>query len=142
MKRRLLVLSLLAALFPATSGFGAGGFKVVVHPDNPAASISREQLAQIFLKKSTAWPGGKRAVPVDQSEGSAARAAFCKQVLQKTVSEVKAYWQQQIFSGRSVPPVEKTSDGQVLSFVLGNELAVGYVSDGADTGSAKVLRVE
>jgi hypothetical protein len=41
-----------------------------------------------------------------------------------------------------VPPVEKASDGQVVGFVLGNELAVGYVSDGADTGGAKVLRVE
>lgn len=142
MTRRILILSLLAALLPAASGFGAGRFKVIVHPSNPATSITREQLAQIFLKKATAWPGGKRAVPVDQTEGSAARMAFSKTVLQKTVSEVKAFWQQQIFSGRSVPPVEKTSDGQVLSFVLGNELAVGYVSDGADTGSAKVLRVE
>lgn len=142
MKRRTLFLFLLAALLPAASGFSAGGFKVIVHPDNPAASISRDQLAQIFLKKSTAWPNGKRAVPVDQTEGSPARIAFSKAVLQKSVSEVKSYWQQQIFSGRSVPPVEKTSDGQVLSFVAGNELAVGYVSDGADTGNAKVLRLE
>ena len=135
-------LFLLALLVPAASGFGAGGFKVVVHPSNPAAAISRDQLAHIFLKKSTSWPGGKRAVPVDQAEGSAVRIAFSKEVLQKSVSEVKAYWQQQIFSGRSVPPAEKASDGQVLSFVAGNELAVGYVTDGADTGNVKVLRVE
>lgn len=142
MRRRVLVLSLLAALLPAVSGFGAGGFKVIVHPNNPTSSISREQLAQIFLKKTTTWPGGKRAVPVDQTESSAARAAFSKAVLQKAVSEVKAFWQQQIFSGRSVPPVEKPSDGQVLSFVLGNELAVGYVAESTDTGGAKVLRIE
>jgi ABC-type phosphate transport system substrate-binding protein len=142
MRKRILSLALLASLVPVASGLGAGGFKVVVHPSNPATSISRDELAQIFLKKSTSWPGGKRAVPVDQTEGSTARIAFSRAVLQKSVSEVKAYWQQQIFSGRSVPPVEKTSDGQVLSFVVGNELAVGYVADGVDTGSAKVLRVE
>ena len=42
----------------------------------------------------------------------------------------------------SVPPAEKGSDDQVLSFVAGNELAVGYVSDGAHTDNVKVLRVE
>jgi len=142
MNRRILLLTLLTVLLPAASGLGAGGFKVIVHPSNPVDSISREQLAQIFLKKATTWPGGQRAAPVDQTEGSAARAAFSQAVLTKTVSEVKAYWQQQIFSGRSVPPVEKANDSQVVGFVLGNELAVGYLSDGADTGGAKVLRVE
>lgn len=142
MKRKILLTTLVAALLPAASGFGANGYKVIVHPSYPGSSISRDQLVQIFLKKVTTWPSGKRVVPVDQTEESAARVAFSKMVLQKTISEVRAYWQQQIFSGRSVPPAEKGSDDQVLSFVAGNELAVGYVSDGADTDNVKVLRVE
>lgn len=142
MKRRIILTFLFAALLPAASGFGANGYKVIVHPSYPGSSISRDQLVQIFLKKITTWPSGKRVVPVDQTEESAARMAFSKMVLQKTVSEVRAYWQQQIFSGRSLPPVQRTSDAQVVSFVLDNELAVGYISEGADSGGAKVLRVE
>jgi hypothetical protein len=58
------------------------------------------------------------------------------------VSAVESYWQQAIFSGRSVPPLEKASDAEVLAFVRANPGAVGYVSGGADLGaSVKELTV-
>jgi hypothetical protein len=49
-------------------------------------------------------------------------------VLSKSVSSIKAYWQQQIFSGRDVPPPEKQSEAEVLEFVRSNATAIGYVS--------------
>jgi hypothetical protein len=58
------------------------------------------------------------------------------------VSEVKSYWQQQIFSGRSVPPVEKASDAAVVKFVEATAGAVGYVAPDAPTGGLRVLKVE
>ena len=63
-------------------------------------------------------------------------------VLGKTVSAVKSYWQQQIFAGREVPPVEKTSDAEVIAFVKANRGAVGYVSDTAAVTGVRVLRVD
>jgi len=55
---------------------------------------------------------------------------------------VKSYWQQQIFSGRDVPPVEKSSDAQVVAFVKQNPGAIGYVAEGTDTAGTKVVTVQ
>jgi ABC-type phosphate transport system substrate-binding protein len=98
--------------------------------------LSREQVVRYFLKKATAWPSGKVVAPVDQEKDSAARAAFSQGVLHKSVAEVIAYWQQQIFSGKDVPLPEKPSDGEVMAFVQANPNAIGYIS--ADTAPARV----
>ena len=41
---------------------------------------------------------------------------------------IVAFWQQQIFSGRDVPPAEKASEKDVIAYVKDHEGAVGYVS--------------
>lgn len=138
--RRLLVTVVLALALAAPAG--AEEFKVIVHASNSVASLTREQLSRLFLKKATSWEGGGTVAPVDQTESSPVRVAFSKVVHKKTVGEVKSYWQQQIFSGRAVPPLVKASDAQVVAFVEGNAQAVGYVTADAPTGSAKVVRVE
>ena len=72
---------------------------------------------------------------MDQPEGSPVREAFTKAVLRKSVSAVKSYWQQQIFSGRAVPPTERPSDTEVLNFVRSNPAAIGYVSSSSVIGA-------
>lgn len=131
-----------AALSAPAPAPAPGAYRVVVNSANAASSMSREDVARLFLKKLTVWPGGQAAQPVDQSKQSAARKAFSQAVLSKDVSAVESYWQQAIFSGRSVPPLEKASDAEVLAFVRANPGAVGYVSGGADLGaSVKELTV-
>ncbi len=145
MLTRLARLALVLSLGLAAGGTGAqsAAFRVVVHSANGASSLSKADIARLFLKKSANCPDGRAAVPVDLSEGSAARRAFSRAVLERDVAAVRAYWQQQIFSGRGVPPAEKASDAEVLAFVRANPGAVGYVSAGAELGgSVKELRVE
>jgi ABC-type phosphate transport system substrate-binding protein len=141
---------LLSALALATLPAGArrleaqapAGYNVVVHASNPISSISRDEASKLFLKKTPKWGTGAEVVPVDLPEGSAVREAFTKTVLKKSVAAVKSYWQQQIFSGRGVPPTEKSSDAEVVSFVRSNPNAIGYVSATAPVGSAvKVVTV-
>ena len=138
--RRTTFLSLLLAgglLLAAAEAPAAPAFKVVVNSANGASSMTRDEVARLFLKKTTTWPGGAQPVqPVDQSRESAVRKAFTKAVLGRDVATVESFWQQAIFSGRAVPPVEKGSDADVLSFVRSNPNAVGYVSGGADLGAS------
>ena len=103
-------------------------FVVIVHADNPLRAIEREELSKIFLKRATKWPTGAVAAPVDLNAKQAIRAAFTKSVHGKSVNAVRAFWQQQIFSGRDVPPPEKGSDAEVLDYVKENPGAVGYVA--------------
>jgi len=111
------------------------GYVVVVNSASPVKSISRTELSRIFLKRKTQWATGETAVPVDLGEQSTSRSAFSKDVHHKSVGAVKAFWQQQIYSGRETPPVEKASEDELLQAVRTTPAAVGYVSAGRNLGS-------
>ena len=71
------------------------------------------------------------------------RQSFSQAVLGKAPAAVRSYFQQLLFSGRGVPPVEKGSDADVLAFVRANPGGVGYVSAATPTGDGvKVLKLE
>jgi len=136
MRTRLVALLLALAAAPAAAD---DAFKVVVHPSNKgAAALGRAELSKLFLKKSTRWPDGKEVQPVEPAE-TAVRERFARKVLDKSPMAVKAYWNQQIFAGRDVPPLEKPSDAEVVAYVRQNPGAVGYVSVGADTSGLLVI---
>ncbi len=109
----------------------AAGVKLVVHTTNALNAITKAKVADLFLKRVTRWENGRAVTPVDQSEKSAARAAFTKELLGKEVLWVKSYWQKMIFSGRATPPAELSSDAQVFELIRTNPDAIGYVSDSA-----------
>jgi len=102
----------------------AKSYKVIVNPSNPISSMSREDVSRIFLKKTTKFPDGRGASPVDLSVNSSTRENFSKDVHGKPASAVEAYWQQLIFSGRDVPPAQNTETGE-LDFVRSNENGIG-----------------
>jgi ABC-type phosphate transport system substrate-binding protein len=101
---------------------------VVVHAGNPTPALSRDQVARLFLRKVSRWPSGAPSLPVDLRADAPARAAFTKQVLAKSITSVKAYWQERIFSGRDVPPPEQPTEADAVAFVRANPGAVAYVS--------------
>ena len=120
----------------------ADAFLLVVNEQNVTATMPRALVSRYFLKKVSRWDSGAVALPVDLPADSPVRDAFSRRVLSKSVSSIKAYWQQQIFSGRGVPPTERPSDEEVLSFVRGNPAAIGYVSSAAPVGpGVRVVQV-
>ena len=139
------MLSVVAAALVAAAltapGARADGFKVVVHPDNPLESLSRDDLKAVFLKTRSKIDG-RKVVPVDQSASSEVRRVFTKMIHDWTMDAVMAYWQQQIFSGRGVPPPVKDGDQAVIDFVQANPEAIGYVDTLTDVGNLTVVRVE
>ena len=117
-------------------------YEIIVHPSNPAGALDRKFCADAFLKKATAWPEGETIHPVDLASESPVRKTFTEYVLRRSVSAVKTYWQQRIFSGRDVPPPELDDDDQVVNYVLKHEGAIGYVSTSANLHGAKIVLVQ
>jgi ABC-type phosphate transport system substrate-binding protein len=113
----------------------AQSFQLVVNVANPTASISADEASKLFLKTATKWKHGAPAVVVDQPPDAAVRAAFSTRVHRRSAAAVFSYWQQQIFSGKEVPPAEKVCDYAVLAFVRSNPNAFGYVSADAALGA-------
>lgn len=116
-------------------------YKVIVNASNPVTWVKKSELAAMFLKKSDSWPTGALVVPVDQAERAPVRQSFSRDVIGKPPAAVKSYWNQLVFSGRSVPPPEKLTDEEVIRFVKSTPSAVGYVSATTKTKGVKVLSV-
>jgi ABC-type phosphate transport system substrate-binding protein len=116
-------------------------FELIVNPENPVTEVDKDFVRDAFLKKATTWGSGDALRPIDLPSKLAVRDRFTHDVIRKTPSQLKNYWNQQIFSGKGVPPPEADSVEQVIGYVLANPGAVGYVPVGTDVRGAKVIRI-
>lgn len=106
---------------------------VVVGAKSPAANMTSEQVAQVFLGKSTAM------TPVDQAESEAIRAEFYKKVAGKDAAQAKALWSKLVFTGKASLPKELASSAEVKKAVAANPKAIGYIDKGALDASVKAV---
>jgi ABC-type phosphate transport system substrate-binding protein len=134
MKPTFVLLAGLLALTADPAPSPAQDFAVIVNASNPISTLSKDEVAKLFLKKTVSWSSGQSASPVELPVTAKVRESFAREVLNKSVAQVRSYWQQQIFSGRDVPPPEKPTEDDVLAFVRANPNAIGYVSRTANMG--------
>jgi ABC-type phosphate transport system substrate-binding protein len=133
-------LTLGAAVFGGCAGVAAAEeIAVIVNPKNATASVTADQVEQIFLGKSAALPGGGNASPVDQSDGSPIRDDFYQKATGKSNAQVKAIWSRLIFSGKSTPPKALASSAEVKKFVASDANGIGYIEKSAADASVKVV---
>jgi ABC-type phosphate transport system substrate-binding protein len=133
--------ALFVVLATALPAGAESGYRVIVNVANPVTALERRYLADLFLKKATRWPSGGAVRPADQTAESAVRRRFCDEVIGRPLEAVRSYWQQQVFSGRDVPPPELDGDEEVVRYVQKHPGAIGYVSLAADVRSVRVLGV-
>lgn len=112
---------------------------VIVNPKSTIANLSPEQVASIFLGKSSTLPSGSTAVPVDLPDGSPVHEQFYSKATGKTASQVKATWARLTFSGKATPPREVGSAAEVKKFVAANMDAIGYIEKSAVDGTVKAV---
>jgi ABC-type phosphate transport system substrate-binding protein len=136
----LAIVMILGAARPATPGTGPA-YVVIVNSANALTSIDRQFLKQAFLKKRTRWPDGAALWPVDLTPLSPVRERFSREVLERSVAAVRSYWQQLIFSGRDVPPVELDDSAAVVQYVLRNAGAVGYIDPDTALEGTRILSI-
>ena len=143
---RLLCGSLVAALLltstRAVSAVAQTGFVVVVNQSNPLTSLSQQQVADIFMRRMTEWPGGGDIHPVDLPAVSETRDAFSRAIHGRPAAAVASFWSQQVFSGRAVPPPLRPTDRAVIDLIRGDAAAIGYVATGAAAAGVKTIIVD
>jgi ABC-type phosphate transport system substrate-binding protein len=106
---------------------------VVVNPKAAEASMTKDQVAQFFLGKSSAMS------PIDQPESNPARAEFYKKVTDKDASQVKALWSKLVFTGKATMPKEAADSAAVKKMVASDPKAIGYIEKSAVDASVKVI---
>jgi ABC-type phosphate transport system substrate-binding protein len=106
---------------------------VVANPKAAESSMTKDQVAQFFLGKSTAMN------PVDQPESAPIRAEFYKKVTDKEASQVKALWSKLVFTGKATMPKEAADSAAVKKMVASDPKAIGYIEKSAVDASVKVI---
>jgi ABC-type phosphate transport system substrate-binding protein len=116
-------------------------FLIIVHPRVKGGALARSTVAEAFLKKRTRWDDSAVIHPVDLSGDSSVREEFSHAVIKRSVAAVRSYWQQQIFSGRGVPPPEVGSDEAVVRYVASHPGGIGYVSPQTELKGVRVVEI-
>jgi ABC-type phosphate transport system substrate-binding protein len=120
---------------------GAAGAEVVavVSANSSVATLSKNQVADIFLGKTARFPDGSQAVPIDQAEGTVARDEFYVQFTGRSAAQIKAHWSKIIFTGRGQPPRTVSSSSEIKQLLAQNPKAIGYIELSTVDDSVKVL---
>jgi ABC-type phosphate transport system substrate-binding protein len=111
----------------------------VVSSKSPLAVLSKNQVTEIFLGKTTKFPDGTQAMPVDQKEGSPARDEFYSTFAGRSPPEIKSYWTKIIFTGRGKPPRTVADGLEAKKLTAANPQAISYIERRDVDSSVKVV---
>ena len=106
---------------------------VVVSAKTAEASMTKEQIAQFFLGKSSSM------TPVDQPDSAPIRAEFYKKVADKDAAQAKALWSKLVFTGKATMPKELPDHAAVKAAVAANPKVIGYIDRSAVDATVKVV---
>ncbi|MDX1696510.1 MAG: phosphate ABC transporter substrate-binding protein [Ketobacteraceae bacterium] len=137
---KLIKRALIAASFVAVTPVANAEIAIVVNPDSGMASATASEISQLFLGKRNEIDG-QPARAIDQEEGSEARDEFYTKVVEKTGSQLNAYWSRLIFTGKGMPPDKVMDDADVIDMVSEETDLVGYVRPSSVTENVKVILV-
>lgn len=120
-----------AALVLALAPARAGELVVIVSARSPVTTLRAEQVADIFLGQACQFPGGARAVALDQRLGTPLRDQFYAKVAAKTAPLLRAYWTRRLFMGQGQPPAEASGNAAVRARVARDPALIGYIDRSA-----------
>lgn len=101
-------------------------------------SATKEDLERLYLGKSKSL-AGTSVNPINQTGDTDASSEFNKLLLNRSSSQVKAYWSKLVFTGKGMAPKEVNSNQQMIEALKADPEAVGYIDASAATGDVKVL---
>ena len=129
-RTRLLTIALVSTVLLASVGPSLAAtvdVVAIVAAGSPVPKLTRAQVADIFLGRTSRLPDGPTVVPLDQPEGSTTRDVFYEEFTDKSAAQVKAHWSKIIFTGRGRPPAEVADGAEAKRRVKSDRNAIAYV---------------
>lgn len=112
---------------------------VIVSAKSSVGQMDKDQVSDIFLSKSSNYPDGQQAVPIEVERGDGLRDEFHDKVTGKSTSQLKSYWSKMVFSGKGTPPKEVLDGKAVLKLIGSNPNLIGYIDRGSIDKSVKIV---
>jgi ABC-type phosphate transport system substrate-binding protein len=110
---------------------------VVVSSKASVASLSKEQVSDLYLGKNQELGGGSAAL-FDLPDGSL-KDAFYDKATGRSLQQIKATWSKLVFTGKGLPPKEAASPDALKKAIAADPHAIGYLDSGAVDASVKVV---
>lgn len=118
----------------------ADGLVVIVNKANDNA-VDKVLVAKIYRGEARSWPNGGAVAAYDLPEDNLLREDFDGAIVGKSEAALKTLWNQNVFTGKALPPKVGASDEEVRKAVAANKGAIGYIqSRNADDSVKVVLR--
>ncbi|MGI4860205.1 MAG: phosphate ABC transporter substrate-binding protein [Janthinobacterium lividum] len=141
LRRRFRACAVALLLFGGVTSAARAEMLVVVSEKNPLATLTENQVADIFLGRTGYFPGGGPAVPIDQPDDAPGRAEFYRTVAGKSPAQLKVYWSKLIFTGRGQPPREVSDAAAVKKLLIARPDMIGYIDSDDQDPRLKVIRI-
>ena len=103
---------------------------VIVHPDNPIASMSAEEVTAIYLARD------ERFRPIDLPEAGGLHNWFYHQLTGRDPVHVKVLWARHL---NKMPPIQASSSAEAVRRVAANKHVIAYVDTRTVDSSVKVV---
>jgi hypothetical protein len=102
------------------------GLAVIVHPSN-TATLSADDIADVFRTVMRTWPGGKPIAAFELPPSTDERVFFDRAVLKMDPDDVAHFWIDRRIRGGAPPPHQVPDPVTLARVVARLETAVGYV---------------
>lgn len=102
---------------------------IIAHNGNELGNLTRKQIADIYMGRTTSLPNGTIPLPLDYQGDSAVRARFYQSITGKNMAQINAYWARLSFTGQANPPRRLADKAAIMQVVEKNVDAVGYVDN-------------
>jgi ABC-type phosphate transport system substrate-binding protein len=120
--------ALLFALLASLSAPPAAAEVVVISSTrNTIERVTQDDISYIFMGRYRKLPDGSTARPLDLDADSPIRKTFYRQLVDKSLEEINAYWARLVFAGRTTPPAETKGQDELLEKVANDPRAIGYI---------------
>lgn len=101
---------------------------VIVHPNNPITTLSKDEVRQIFLGRMRLYPVTQKNIdPVDQDTSLPSFDTFYRLVANLTPTTLQRLRAMYLFSGKGMLPKMLPNEQEVIQFVAEHPDAIGYI---------------
>ncbi len=130
--RAALLIALLSLALPARAQL-----VVIVNAAAGVEQLSKAQVINIFLGRNREYSNGQSAMPLDLPASSPDKALFYRNLVNKDLEQMDAYWARLVFAGNTSPPRLALSALDAVQQVSVNPAAIAYV-ERKDVNSPRV----
>lgn len=131
---------MMIALLAGVSGLLAAEDIAIVNTTSGVASLTSDQVKDLFLGKKTSWDDGSKVVVIIVKGGSESESLF--KFLGKSEQQFQTTWKKIIFTGKGSMPDMVDSNDAVVEKVAKTPGAIGFVDKAKAKDTVKAIAVQ